>query len=82
MPTGPVFTPAQVQIMLKAFEAVCTKLRLRPGARATEEVAISIVDFAAAGVLNLDTLTATTLAAAQKSGAPGSSGPETTDRAA
>jgi hypothetical protein len=76
MPTGPVFTPAQVQVMLKAFEAVCAKLGLRPGARATEEVAVTVVDFAAAGVLNLDTLTA------QRWGAPGASGSETTDRAA
>jgi hypothetical protein len=67
MPIGPVFTPEQIQIMHKAFEAVCAKLRLRPSARVTDDVAVMIVDLAAAGVLNFDTLTAATLAALAKS---------------
>ena len=65
MLTPRAFTPEQIQVMHKAFEAVCAKLRLRPGARATDDVAVTIVDFAATGVLNLDTLTAATLAAVQ-----------------
>jgi hypothetical protein len=65
MSTPRVFTPEQIQVMHKAFEAVCAKLRLQPGERATDDVAVTIVDFAATGVLSLDTLTAATLAAVQ-----------------
>jgi hypothetical protein len=82
MPTGPVFTPEQIYVMHKAFEAVCAKLRLRSGGRAREEVAVTIVDFAAAGVLNLDTLTTATLAAARQREEPKPSAPKRGARAA
>jgi hypothetical protein len=63
-----VFTPEQIQIMHKAFDAVCAQLDLRPGDGATEEVAVTVVDFAATGVLDLQPLSAATLAAAQQWG--------------
>jgi hypothetical protein len=65
MPTG-YFTPEQIEVMHKAFEAVCAKLKLRPGEPETEEVAVTIVDFAVTGVLDVNGLTAATLAAARQ----------------
>jgi hypothetical protein len=82
MPTGHVFTPEQIQIMHKAFEIVWSRLHLRPGERAAEEVAVAIVDFAVTGIVNVEELTAATLAAAQGWGEFGALGPKSTERAA
>jgi hypothetical protein len=68
--------------MHKAFETDCERLRLRPGERATEEVAITVVDFAATGILDVEGLTAAALAAARRRGEFGTPGPRNTDRAA
>jgi hypothetical protein len=68
MASAQVFTPDQINVMHKAFEAVCAKLHLQPGKRATDDVAITIVNFATIGILDYDGLVAATLAAAQQSG--------------
>jgi hypothetical protein len=82
MSTGRVFTPEQIQIMHDAFEAVCDRLQLRPGERATEDVAVTVVDFAATGILDLDGLTSATLAAARQWGDSGAVMPKCEGRAA
>jgi hypothetical protein len=66
MSTGNVFTPEQIEAMHKAFETVCAKLDLQPGERATEHVAITIVDLAATGVLEFQAITDATLAAVER----------------
>ncbi len=52
--------------MHNVFETVCRKLELRPDKHGAEEVAVTIVDFAATGILDLNGLTTATLAAAQR----------------
>jgi hypothetical protein len=63
-----VFTPEEIYIMHKAFEAVCKSLRLRSGERAVENVAVMIVDFAATGILDVKGLVSATVAACRESG--------------
>jgi hypothetical protein len=76
MPAGrtiPAFTPEQIEVLLAAFDTVCAMLRLRPGERSTEHVAVMIVDLAARGVLDFEAIIAATLgelgATRRKSGA-------------
>jgi hypothetical protein len=58
------FGPDQLQAMAEAFEAVCRELRLsRVNDRATEFVALKIVDLARAGERDQTNLTALALAA-------------------
>jgi hypothetical protein len=58
------FGPEQLDAMTQAFETVCRKLRLtRRKDRATEFVALKIVDLAMTGETNQENLTALALAA-------------------
>jgi hypothetical protein len=63
--TSSVFTPEQIDVMHAAFEAVCRKLRLRPSDRASEHVAVIIVDLAVTGVLTKEALISAAILAAE-----------------
>jgi hypothetical protein len=60
------FTPEQIDIMHAAYETACEKLRIRPGGRAADHVAVMIVDLAATGVLDVDAITAALVLAADE----------------
>jgi hypothetical protein len=48
--------------MHAAFAIVCGRLRLKPGDRAAEDVAVKVVDYATAGVCDVEGLTTAVLA--------------------
>jgi hypothetical protein len=58
------FYPKQIEAMHAAFVAVCARLKLRAGTgdRATDLVAVKIVDLARSGECDVGRLTALTLA--------------------
>jgi hypothetical protein len=58
------FYPDQIEAMHAAFVAVCAKLKLHPGTgdKATDLIAVKIVDLARGGELDVGRLTALTLA--------------------
>jgi hypothetical protein len=58
----PIFTAQQVDVLHSAFATVCGKLGLKAGDRATEDVAVRIVDLATTGVCDIESLTAAALA--------------------
>jgi hypothetical protein len=63
MSAGHVFTAEQLKVMHAALERICENLISAPVNPPTEQVAVTIVDLAAAGVLEFDGITEATLAA-------------------
>jgi hypothetical protein len=59
----PIFTAEQIDVLHAAFATVCGKLGLKAGDRATEDVAVRIVDLAATGICDIEGLTTATLSA-------------------
>ncbi len=53
----PIFTPEQIDVLHTAFATVCRKLQLKAGDRAVEDIAVKIVDLAAAGICDIEGLT-------------------------
>ena len=58
----PIFTQAQIGVMHSALAVACGRLGLKPGGRAVEDVAVRIVDIAASGAFDVESLTAAVLA--------------------
>jgi hypothetical protein len=63
---GPVFTSEQIDVMHATFKSVCRKLRIRPGEREADQIAVMIVDLAATGALDVAAITATMLLATEE----------------